>query len=244
VVAPGAQIIAKSDGSFHYEPPKAVTFPPDLQKFIEAFQRFYYEPLWKMARDQGAPLPMVRWLGNPCQKWMFDLFVIQEIIYDTRPDIIIECGTSTGGSALFMASICELLHHGEVITVDIEQFSRSLHPGVTWVVSDVLDPELLEGFRDWSTMSGKVMVVLDDDHTKDHVLREMEVYGEFVTPGCYMVVEDTNINGHPVFDNFGPGPWEAVQEYLPQHPEYVVDKSREHLLLTHNPSGYLLKVRG
>jgi cephalosporin hydroxylase len=187
---------------------------------------------------------MVRWLGNPCQKWMFDLFVIQEIIYDTRPDIIIECGTSTGGSALFMASICELLHHGEVITVDIEQFSRSLHPGVTWVVSDVLDPELLEGFRDWSTMSGKVMVVLDDDHTKDHVLREMEVYGEFVTPGCYMVVEDTNINGHPVFDNFGPGPWEAVQEYLPQHPEYVVDKSREHLLLTHNPSGYLLKVRG
>ena len=85
------------------------------------------------------------------------------------------------------------------------------------------------------------MVVLDSDHARDHVLKEMEIYGPLVTAGQYMIVEDGNINGHPAYPDFGPGPWEAIDEFLPRHPEFEADRSREYLLVTQNPRGYLLK---
>ena len=85
------------------------------------------------------------------------------------------------------------------------------------------------------------MVILDSDHTKQHVLDELAAYADLVSPGCYLVVEDTNVNGHPVWPSFGPGPWEAVHEWLPDHPEFRVDKTRERHLLTMHPNGYLLR---
>ena len=86
------------------------------------------------------------------------------------------------------------------------------------------------------------MVILDSDHTRDHVLRELELYAPLVTPGSYLVVEDTNINGHPVAPEFGPGPMEAVEAFLETTDEFEVDRAREKLMLTFNPSGYLRRV--
>ena len=83
------------------------------------------------------------------------------------------------------------------------------------------------------------MVVLDSNHSRDHVLRELEVYGPLVTPGCYLVVEDTNVNGHPVLPDHGPGPMEAVEEFLATTDDFEVDRGRENRLLSFNPSGYL-----
>ncbi len=83
------------------------------------------------------------------------------------------------------------------------------------------------------------MVVLDSDHSAAHVGKELEIYAPLVTPGCYMVVEDTNVNGHPISPDFGPGPWEAVEAFLSRRTDFVADGSREKFILTFNPRGFL-----
>ncbi len=89
----------------------------------------------------------------------------------------------------------------------------------------------------------KVLVTLDSMHTRDHVLREMEIYGPMVSPGSYLVVQDTSVNGHPLLPDWGPGPMEAVQEYLKTHDDFIVDHSREKFMLTFYPDGWLKKVK-
>jgi cephalosporin hydroxylase len=89
----------------------------------------------------------------------------------------------------------------------------------------------------------KVIVILDSDHHKEHVLNELRIYSRFVTPGSYLVVEDTNINGHPVLSSFGPGPMEAIHEFLKDNKNFVVDEGREKFFLTFNPKGFLAKVK-
>jgi cephalosporin hydroxylase len=84
-----------------------------------------------------------------------------------------------------------------------------------------------------------VMAVLDSDHSYEHVLKELEAYGPLVTPGCYMIVEDTNVNGHPVVPDHGSGPAEAVETFLNESAFFDVDRDRERLLMTFNPGGYL-----
>ena len=91
--------------------------------------------------------------------------------------------------------------------------------------------------------SGTVLVTLDSLHTKEHVLKEMNLYSRFVTPGSYLIVQDTNINGHPVYPTFGPGPMEAMEEFLKSNRDFEVDRSREKYMLTAYPSGFLKKTR-
>jgi cephalosporin hydroxylase len=85
-------------------------------------------------------------------------------------------------------------------------------------------------------------VILDSNHTEEHVLGELDGYSAFVTPGSYMIVEDTHLNGHPVSPGFGPGPMEAVEKWLPAHPEFRVDPDCEKFFMTWNPRGYLQRV--
>jgi cephalosporin hydroxylase len=89
------------------------------------------------------------------------------------------------------------------------------------------------------SLDGRVMVILDSAHDRGHVLAELERFAPLVTPGCYLVVEDTNLNGHPALPDYGPGPMEAVVEFLAAHPEFEVDEGRTRHLLTFNPSGFL-----
>jgi cephalosporin hydroxylase len=88
----------------------------------------------------------------------------------------------------------------------------------------------------------RVLVILDSDHSRDHVLEEMRMYADLVTPDSYLIVEDTNVNGHPVFPEFGPGPMEAVDAFLAERSDFIIDRSREKLLMTFNPGGYLKKA--
>ena len=86
-----------------------------------------------------------------------------------------------------------------------------------------------------------VLVILDSDHNMPHVLKEMEIYSEFVTKGSYMIVEDSNVNGHPIMPNWGPGPFEAIQRFLEENNSFEVDKNREKFYMSFNPNGYLKK---
>lgn len=182
------------------------------------------------------------WFGYPIVKTPMDLILYQEILTQCKPDLVIETGTMFGGSALFAASIFDLLGNGQVITIDVEKKDFPVHHRIRYLTGSSLDMDIFGEVE--SECSGKrVMVVLDSDHTKNHVLQEMEVYGPLVTSGQYMIVEDTNKNGHPVAVNFGPGPWEAVEEYLKTHKGFEQDRSRERYPFTFNPGGYLKKAK-
>lgn len=174
----------------------------------------------------------VGWLDKPIQKNPCDLWAYQEIICDTKPDLLIETGTQTGGSAFYFATIMDLVGHGQVATIDIRGedmwLDRPEHERLTYYEGSSTDPETLE----WLDVQPdeRVMVSLDSDHSYEHVLQELELYGPLVTSGCYMVVEDTNVSGAH----------QAVTEYLEKHPRvWDVDLERERYLLTFHPGGWL-----
>ena len=156
------------------------------------------------------------WLGTHVQKLPSDLWAYQEILWERRPDVILEMGTYKGGSARFIASIMDLLGHGRIITVDIKaQPNRPVHPRITYLLGSSTSDEISRQIRELVRPGEAVMVLLDSDHRRDHVLREMQIYGPMVTPGNYMIVEDTNLNGHPVDPDWGgPGPFEAVEQFM------------------------------
>jgi cephalosporin hydroxylase len=200
---------------------------------VREFHRAYYDSnVWR------GP---TQWLGVPAQKFPTDLWIYQEILFECRPDIIIETGTYWGGSALFLATICEAIGTGQIVSIDISH--ENLYPiqsaRVSFIQAPSADPSTLELVRQAIKPTDTVMVILDSDHQKSHVLAELDAYASFVTPGQYLIVEDTNINGNPVLPEFGPGPREALGEWLPKHSEFKVDRSREKFGLTTNEGGYL-----
>jgi len=200
---------------------------------VRAFHELYYDSRDTTWKD-------TRWRGVRAQKCPLDLWVYQEILHEVQPDFIVETGTAEGGSALFLASMLDLLGRGEVITIDVlERPDYPRHPRITYLHGSSIDPTIVGHVSDLVGDEDKVVVILDSDHTKDHVLAEMKAYGPLVTKGSYLIVEDTNINGHPVLPDFGPGPWEAVEEFLQGSDQFQVDRSREKLLMTFNPMGYL-----
>jgi cephalosporin hydroxylase len=186
----------------------------------------------------------VNWLGVKVMKCPFDLWIYQEIIQELKPEKIIETGTNRGGSALFLASICDQVKNGLVITIDIEVFGdRPQHPRITYLQGSSTDQAVVGRVQDLIDPMDKVLVILDSNHKKDHVRQEMGIYSQFVTLNSYLIVEDTNINGHPVWRDYGPGPMEAVKEFIASDHRFNIDKSREKLGLTFNPNGYLKRTK-
>jgi cephalosporin hydroxylase len=171
------------------------------------------------------------------------MWIYQEIISETRPNLILETGTYMGGSALFMAHLLDILGSGEVITIDVDdKFPRPSHPRIRYVKGSSVDEALIENLLSGRTDETR-LVVLDSLHTKQHVLDELNLLARYVSLGSYIIVEDTNVNGHPVYESFGEGPQEAVNEFLETNDNFIVDQSREKFLMTFNPRGYLKRIR-
>ena len=209
------------------------------REVVDAFHRLYYD-----AASRGGTWANTTWLGVPTEKCPLDLWVYQEILHKVRPDIIVETGTRWGGSALFLASMCDLLGSGRVITIDIDiAEERPGHERITYLVGSSTSRAIVNEVHEQVLGAERVVVVLDSDHSMDHVLAELRSYADLVTVGSYMVVEDTNVNGKPVLPHFGPGPMEAVNRFLDENDTFAPDRSREKFLLTFNPNGYLRRIR-
>jgi cephalosporin hydroxylase/glycosyltransferase involved in cell wall biosynthesis len=225
--------LAGAAGS-RFEPPALST---EQQVLVDNFVRFVYS----IPDKNYARTYFCSWMGYEMFKWPTDVWSYQEIVSSIRPDVIIETGTYRGGSALFLASLCDLLNHGEVVTVDVDTTyisSRPQHPRVTYLNGSSTSPEIVSEIS--RIVAGRsVVVILDSDHRRDHVLEEMRLYHKFVQPGSYLIVEDTLVNGHPAFPEFGPGPWEAIEEFMRENEEFVIDRSSEKVFLSQNPGGYL-----
>ena len=183
------------------------------------------------------------WFGVPIQKSPLDCWVYQELLHELRPDLVVETGTYLGGSALFFAHLLDLLGKGAVITVDRQRRADVTHPRVTQLIGDSTSDEILGRVRAAASGARCVLVALDSDHSAAHVLREMRAFAPLVTLGSYLVVEDTNVNGHPVMPEHGPGPLEAVREFLSSDDSFVGDRSREKFLVSYFPEGWLRRVR-
>ncbi len=182
------------------------------------------------------------WLGHQVLKCPLDLWIYQEIIFELRPDIIIECGTCHGGGALFLASCCDLINNGKVISIDTQPQARPEHKRITYLHGSSTSQEIVNHLQ--GLLTGKVLVDLDSSHTKEHVLQELNIYSKMVTPGSYIIVEDTNVGGHPIKPSLYPGPMEAVKEFIASNPDFFIDKTKEKFFLTFNPNGYLKRKRG
>jgi cephalosporin hydroxylase len=184
------------------------------------------------------------WLGAQALKNPLDLWVYQEIMVELRPDLVVETGTYRGGSAFFLASICDLLGAGEIVSIDIEQVRDDYpsHPRISYLGGrSSTDPDVVREVR--GRAEGKrVLVILDSDHSQAHVEAELAEYAGLVPVGGYLIVEDSNIGR--IRKDLLPGPLEAIGTFLgsPAGSGFEIDHAREKFLITFNPSGYLRRV--
>jgi cephalosporin hydroxylase len=198
------------------------------------------------------------WMGRPIIQYPQDMIAMQEIIWNVKPDLIIETGIAHGGSIIYYASILELIGKGEVlgIDIDIREHNRAeieKHPmskRISMLQGSAISDEIVEKVRSFATGKKTVMVCLDSNHTHDHVLNELKLYSPFVTVGSYLVAFDTVVEDLPG-DLYADRPWSvgdnpktAVHEFLKTHPEFEIDKSVDNkLLISVAPDGYLKKIR-
>ncbi len=207
---------------------------------IRDFNALYAGELAAFHRGTGQPGAMppwadTKWLGKGVVKCPVDLWTYQEIIFETKPDLLIETGTSGGGSAFFFATLFDILGHGRVVTVDKDRYPDLWrnHPRITYLVGDSTSNETAYEMRAQvgsHDRGNRTMVALDSLHTLEHVRKELAIYGSLVSPGCYLVVEDTVC---------GLGADVAAAEFVAAHPQFEVDESRERHLLTLNRGGWI-----
>jgi cephalosporin hydroxylase len=221
------------------------------QSTIDRFHKLYYNSPF----TNGAN----RWLGVLTVQNPNDVWIIQEILFEVKPDFLVEAGTYKGGSAVLWAMVLrEIKPSSRVITIDIEDqvadATKKLpifQERIDFLVGSSTAPEITAEVK--RRVAGHpVVFLLDSNHRKEHVLAELRAYADMIQVGGYIIVQDSNINGHPVFlDPNGPGgyyaghpgPMEAIDEFLASDGRFLSDPRRERLMMTISPRGYLRRMR-
>lgn len=193
--------------------------------------------LWlKVGWNEKHPYTFT-WLGRPIIQNPEDIIRTQEVIWRIKPDVILETGVAHGGSLIFYASLCKAIGKGRVIGVDIEirPHNRTaienhvLYPHITLIEGSSIDPAIVQQVKSLTKPNETVLIFLDSNHTKEHVLAELKAYHNLVTPGSYIVATDGSMKdladvprGKPewVWDN----PTVAAEEFVQNHPEFVIEQ--------------------
>lgn len=200
-----------------------------------------------------------KWLGRPIIQYPQDIIAMQELIWEIKPDLIIETGIAHGGSLILYASILELIGNGEVVGIDIdirrhnkiEIETHSMYKRITMIEGSSVNKDVVKKVQEVAKNKKKVMVLLDSNHTHSHVLKELELYANFTSVGSYCIVFDTVVEDLP--KNYMPGgrPWNpgnspksAVFEFLKKNNNFEIDKSIDNkILISVAPDGYLKRIK-
>ncbi|SFF18219.1 cephalosporin hydroxylase family protein [Thermoflexibacter ruber] len=200
------------------------------------------------------------WLGLPIIQYPQDIVALQEIIWQVKPDLIIEAGIARGGSLVFIASMLELIGgNGQVLGIDIDirehnRIAIENHPmakRITMIQGSSIAPQTIQQVYDFANGKEKVLLLLDSNHTHDHVLAELKAYTPLVSIGSYCIVYDTVIEDMPADYEWKDRPWgkgnnpkTAVWEFLKENDNFEIDKTfQDKLLITVAPDGYLKRVK-
>lgn len=198
------------------------------------------------------------WMGRPIIQYPQDMIAMQEIIWDVKPDLIIETGIAHGGSLIYYASLLELIGKGEVLGIDIdirdhnrkEIGNHPMHHRIKMIQGSSISDEVIEQVRKIAKGRQAVLVCLDSNHTHEHVLAELNLYSPFVSVGSYIVAFDTIVEDLPEGYFSQKRPWgisnnprTAVDEFLKSHTGFQIDESIDNkLLISVAPQGYLKRV--
>jgi len=215
---------------------------------VDIFHAVFYQ---HSVIQQGPPH---LYNGVPIHKNPCDLFNYQQIVFEQRPGFIVECGAYEGGSTLFFANLFDLLGTGTVVSIDIGEREGvwhekvRAHPRVVRIQGSSTDPAVVEQVYDIVGEERNNFVILDSLHTKEHVLQEILSYKDLLSRGNYLIVEDSNLNGHPLPKEWHPqtaaagGPYEALEVFLQTNDEFEIDSLMEkRFLFSYAPNGYLRK---
>lgn len=214
---------------------------------------------WMLHADKYKYTYNYAWLGRPIIKYPNDIVLMQEIIWDIKPDLIIETGIAHGGSIIFSASMLELIGgdgHVVAVDIDIREHNRKeiekhpMYKRITMLEGSSISEEIVNKIRGISKIKKRVMVFLDSNHTHKHVLKELELYAPLVTVGSYLVLPDTFIEYFPkgYYSNrpwdVGNNPMTALREFLSKNDDFVIDKEKiNKLMITEAFDGYLKRIK-
>ena len=198
---------------------------------------------WIERYQQKLVFERVAYRGVPTWKNVLDLWVYQEIIWETGVEVVIEIGARHGGTTLWLSDLLRNFRgaSGTVISIDLERPGRELPSNVHFICGNSTAPETVAEAH--SVVAGrKTLVLADGDHAADHVLQEMRLYAPLISEGSYFIAEDGIVDVME-WKEYTPGPMVAAQRFLAETDEFVLDRSREKFLLTYAPGGFLKRVK-
>ncbi len=183
------------------------------------------------------------YFGVKSAKSPLDFWVYQEILYEMKPDVIIEIGNQYGGTTLALAHFCDIIGKGMVIGLDIDhsKIPQSVreHPRIVLMEGDAC--ELVKKVSAFIPDEENVLIIEDSSHTYENTLNVLRSYSKFVKPGQYLIVEDS-ICHHGLDVGPVPGPFEAVEAFVVENRDFIIDRSKEDFFITWNPKGYLKRI--
>lgn len=234
---------------FQLDPNRGLQINLSREESVNVYHSIFY------ANEGEHSGPPKLYNGVPIHKNPCDLFNYQQILFTQKPDYIIECGAYQGGSTMFFAHTLDLIGKGKIVSVDICERKDQWFPQVEEHKRTILipgsstEPDIVAKVKNIVEDGASFFLILDSLHTKTHVLSEMEAYGPLLLQNNYMIVEDGNLNGHPLPPEWHTqtmqegGPFEAIQEYMTRHNDFKIDRDMEaRFLFSYAPSGYLIKT--